>query len=469
MRRLLHLFTPRDMTEGPPWKRILDFTVPMLLGNFAQQLYNAADSAIVGKYVGDNALAAVGSAGPILFFLLALFVGIANGAGILVSQYFGAKDRHHLSVTIGNCITLTALASLLVMVVGTALVWPALRLLNTPEVYIAWTADYLRVFFLGIVGFMYYNVLAGVLRGLGDSLSALGFLLLATFLNVVLDLWFVIGFGLGVFGVALATVLAQAISAALCALKLLRMTEVFDLNPRTLKLHRPAAEKIIRLGLPSGVTQAIFSMAMLWVTRLQNSFGPTFVAATVIVMRVDGFAMMPNFSFGQAMTTFVGQNAGAGRHERFRQGARQGTLLAMSVAAMLTVAILLFGRPLMRLFTDTAELVDLSMRMMSILAPGYIAMAIIQSLSGTMRGAGDTVTPMWISILTSVVLRVPAAYLLVHLTKSPSQPNGMPESIFTSMLLAWVIGAVLNLFAYRHGRWHTFLPKETGQADLPAS
>ncbi len=464
MRRLRSLFSPRDMTRGAPWKRILEFAVPMLVGNFAQQLYNAADSAIVGKYVGDHALAAVGSAFPILNFLLALFVGISTGAGILVAQHFGARDRGSLSDTIGNCITMTAVASLIVLAAGVTLSLPVLRLLNTPAVYIAWSASYLRIFFLGIAGFMYYNVLAGILRGLGDSFSALGFLLLSTLLNILLDLWFVVSFGLGVTGVALATVLAQAISAALCALKLRRMTEVFDIGLSTLRLKRRTASGILRLGLPTGITQAIFSVAMLLVSRLQNSFGPAFVACTVIVMRVDGFAMMPSFSFGQALTTFVGQNAGAGKADRIRRGARQGTLLAVGVATALTAAILLFGRGLMGLFTDTEELIDLSMRMMRILAFGYVAMAVLQSLSGAMRGAGDTVTPMWISILVSVVLRVPAAYLLASLTRSAQHPNGLPESVFISMLLTWTIGAFLNLLAYRYGTWRGRLPARAGPA-----
>ena len=203
--RLQQLFSAHDMTLGAPWKRILEFAIPMLIGNLAQQLYNTADSIIVGRYVGDNALAAVGSASPILNLLLALFVGVATGVGILVAQRYGAKDREQLSVVIGNCITLSAIVSVITMIIGALITRPMLELLSTPASIIDWCADYLMIYFLGIAGFAYYNILSGVLRGMGDSLSALVFLLVAAALNVGLDLWFVAGLGMGVAGVALAT------------------------------------------------------------------------------------------------------------------------------------------------------------------------------------------------------------------------------------------------------------------------
>lgn len=306
--RLQQLFSAHDMTLGAPWKRILEFAIPMLIGNLAQQLYNTADSIIVGRYVGDNALAAVGSASPILNLLLALFVGVATGVGILVAQRYGAKDREQLSVVIGNCITLSAIVSVITMIIGALITRPMLELLSTPASIIDWCADYLMIYFLGIAGFAYYNILSGVLRGMGDSLSALGFLLVAAALNVGLDLWFVAGLGMGVAGVALATVLAQTISAFLCLWKLLRMRDVFDLTLHYLKPCSAPIANIIRIGVPSGITQAIFSVAMLVVQSLTNSFGEMVIACNVIVMRVDGFAMMPNFTFGQAMTTYTGQN-----------------------------------------------------------------------------------------------------------------------------------------------------------------
>ncbi len=451
--KILSLFGQVDMTEGRPWEKIVVFTIPMLIGNIAQQLYNTVDSIVVGKYVGDNALAAVGSASPIFNLLLVLFVGIAMGAGIMVSQYYGSRDRENLSKTIGSTITLTAIASVLLMIVGTFAIRPVLMLLDTPESIIDWCTSYLMILLWGIAGLAYYNILCGILRGLGDSLSALVYLLIATVINIVLDIWFVAGFHMGVSGVALATVIAQFISAVFCVIKLRKMTDYFDLKPKYLKPDKKNLLTVVRLGLPSGITQAIFSLAMVVVQSLTNSFGEMIIAANVIIMRVDGFAMMPNFSFGTAMTTYAGQNVGAKQLDRVKQGAKQGTLIAAGTSAAITALILLFGPYLMGIFTNTKELAQLSADMMKILAVGYIAMAVTQSLSGVMRGAGDTVTPMWISLVTTVAIRVPLVYGLVYLTKTPELPQGRYESLWISLLCAWVLGALITFLFYRIGRW----------------
>lgn len=453
MAKFKELFAPKDLTEGTPWKRITEFAIPMLIGNIAQQFYNTADSIIVGKYIGDNALAAVGSASPILNLLLVLFVGISVGAGIMVSQYFGAKDREKLSKTIGVCVSLTGIASIIIMILGPIVTRPLLSFLNTPDTIMQWCVDYLIIYFVGIAGFAYYNILAGVLRGLGDSISALVFLLVSTVLNVGLDIWFVAGLNMGVPGVALATIVAQMISALLCIIKLMKMKDNFDLNMKMLKLDKEFSYRLIKLGLPSGLTQAIFSLAMIVVQSLTNSFGEMVIACNVIVMRVDGFAMMPNFSFGSAMTTYAGQNIGAKRIDRVEKGTKDGTMIAVGVSTVITIIILIFGRHLMSVFTDTQELVDLSMHMMRILAVGYIAMAVTQSLSGVMRGAGDTMTPMWISLITTVLIRVPIAYGIAYFTRSAAYPTGRPESTFVSLLLSWVLGAIVTLIFYRKGAW----------------
>ncbi len=382
------LSAPTDMTIGTPWKCILTFTLPMLLGNIAQQLYNTVDTIVVGKYVGDNALSAVGSAGPIVNLLLVLFIGISAGASIMVSQYFGAKDRESLSWTIGNCVTVTAICCLFLMLVTTPLIRPLLIMLNTPESILDWCTDYLIISVVGVAGMAYYNILSGIIRGLGDSVSALLYLLVATVVNIVLDVYFVASLGMGVPGVALATIIAQIISSILCFLRLAKMQEFFDFKLRYLRPRGQYVKTIVKLGLPSGVTQAIFSSAMILVQSLTNQFGEQFIAANVVVMRVDSFAMMPNFSFGTALTTYAGQNVGAGKYDRVVKGARQGTLMAVATSTVITLGILVFGKGLMGIFTETAALVDLSYHLMQILAVGYIAMAVTQGLSGIMRGAG---------------------------------------------------------------------------------
>lgn len=447
------LFSQVDMTEGRPWEKIILFSIPMIIGNVAQQLYNTVDSIVVGKYVGDNALAAVGSASPILNLLLVLFVGISMGASIMVSQYYGARDRENLSYTIGSTITLTAIASVILMVGGSALIRPILEMLNTPDSILDWCTSYLMIQLMGIAGVAYYNMFCGILRGLGDSLSALVYLLIATVINIILDLWFVAGLHMGVAGVALATVIAQFVSAFCCLLKLRKMTDMFDLKLSYLKMKKNNALMVIRLGLPSGITQAIMSLAMVVVQSLTNSFGEMVIAANVIIMRVDGFAMMPNFSFGTAMTTYSGQNVGAGRMDRVRQGAKQGTVIAVATSATITLAIVVFGKYLMGIFTDTAALVDLSASMMRILAVGYIAVAVTQSLSGIMRGAGDTMTPMWISMVTTIVIRVPLAYGIAYLTRTPELPQGRYECLFISLLISWLLGALITFVFYKLGFW----------------
>lgn len=453
IQKLKKLFAPIDMTKGNPGRQIVAFTIPMLIGNIAQQLYNTVDSIIVGQFVGDNALAAVGSAGPILNLLLVLFVGISVGAGIMVSQYFGAKQREELAKTIGCCITLTGISCILVMVITPFVSKPLLRLLQTPESLIDGCNAYLIILFIGIAGMAYYNILGGILRGLGDSTSALVYLLVATVVNIVLDYVFVVYFHMGIAGVALATVIAQLISAVLSLRKIYAMKDIFQLEKKHYIPDKAHLNTVIRLGLPSGLTQAIFSMSMIVVQSLTNSFGEMFIAANVIVMRVDGFAMMPAFSFGTAMTTYAGQNIGAKKMDRVIKGSREGTMIAVIISVLITIVILVFGKLLMGIFTPTKELVELSYRMMKILAVGYIAMEITQCLSGVMRGAGDTMTPMWISIITTVVIRIPLAYGIAYFTRSQSMPGGDSSCIFISLLISWILGSLLTMACYKWGKW----------------
>ncbi|MCF0136397.1 MAG: MATE family efflux transporter [Lachnospiraceae bacterium] len=459
------LFAPSDMTTGTPWKKILLFTVPMLIGNIAQQLYSTADSVIVGKYIGDNALAAVGSAGPVYNLLLVLFMGISVGASVVVAQYFGAKKREDLSIAIGNCLSLTFIASAIIMIIGAFAIRPLLELLQTPASIIDWCESYLMILVMGIAGTSYYNILTGALRGLGDSFSALIYLLIATVINVILDIIFVGPMQMGVAGAALATIIAQIISAFLAFLKLKSLSSTFDLKWKYLKPNKFHALNVLKLGLPSGITQAIFSMAMILVQSLTNSFGEQVIAANVIIMRVDGFAMMPNFSFGTAMTTYAGQNVGAGKLDRVSKGAKQGTLMAAGISAFLTCMILIFGRSLMGIFTETETLVDMSRGLMNILAVGYIAMSVTQCFSGVMRGAGDTMTPMWISLATTVAIRVPVAYGISFLTRTPELPTGDYRCVFISLLVSWLLGACITTLCYRKGKWRRLAQERFGSAE----
>ena len=453
MNRLKKFFGAQDMTVGKPLSNLIVFSVPLLIGNLAQQMYNTADSIIVGRYVGDSALAAVGASGPILNLLLLLFMGISTGAGILVSQYFGAHRQEELEASVGTCLTLTFIASLIIMAVGPLMIEPLMTLLDTPADVYGMAVDYLTIITVGIMGCAYYNIVSGILRGLGDSVSPLIFLIVACLLNIALDLLFVAKLGMTADGVALATAIAQGASAVLCLWRLCHMRQTLTLRARSLIPDRHMTVRTIRLGLPSGLTQAIFSMAAIVVQALTNSFGTSVIACAIVVMRVDGFAMMPNFTFGTAMTTFVGQNVGANRMDRVHEGVRKGVAAGLAVAVVLVSCILLFGENLMRMFTSTEEVVRLGVHMLHILALGYIAMSVTQSLSGVMRGAGDTVTPMWISFITTFVIRMTLAYAIAYFTRSETLPNGTPDCIFISLLISWVMGAVLTAVLYRRGRW----------------
>ena len=465
MQRFRQLFTANDMTAGTPWKCIARFAFPMLIGNFAQQLYNTVDAVVVGRSRwGYTALASVGNALPILNLLLALFVGIATGAGILVAQYFGAKNREALEKTIGCCIFVSIAASIVIMIAGPLLTGPMLKAMNTlPEMYDA-CRDYLNIFFYGIAGFMFYNIFAGILRGLGDSFSALLFLMVCAGLNVIGDLLLVDR--MGVAGVALATIISQFISAVLCLMKLLRMKDIFTLHTSLIRPNGPFLKRIIVLGVPSGITQAIMSASMLLAQALINSFNDAMlVAANVMIMRVDGYAMLPNFSFGQAMGTYAGQNVGAGRLDRLKSGTRQGTAMALLTAIVLVPVIIWCGPFLMDLFAPgNTQLINLAMTMMYILAAGYIAVAVTQCLQGVIRGAGDTLSPMWITIGTTVLVRIPLAYGLVALTRRMGRSVLTQEKmVFVSLLCVWLIGALLTVIVYFKGSWRKKIPVFTGQ------
>ncbi|NLO35279.1 MAG: MATE family efflux transporter [Clostridiaceae bacterium] len=452
-KKLKTIFGAQDLTTGSPMVNLLKFSVPLLIGNVAQQLYSTVDSIIVGKYVGDTALAAIGAVMPIINLLLVLFMAVSTGAGILVSQYFGARDWKRLDRTIGNALLLIGLSSVLMTAAALILARPILVLLDTPPEIFDTSLAYLQLIFIGCISFGLYNIIASILRGLGDSITPLIFLLITTALNTILDIWFVTGLGWGVAGAAVATVLSQTVAAALCVWHLLRIKDIVIIRWRSLKPDRGLIRKLLRIGMPAGLTQAIFSLAMVVVQALTNSMGYQVITTTMAVMRVDGFAMMPNFTFGMAIMTYVGQNIGARRMDRVDQGTRAAVKLSVGLSSFLTVLLLLFGASLIKLFTDTPAIVALGERQIRILAAGYIAMSITQVFGGIMRGAGDTMPSMWISMFTTVAFRVPLAYLLTFLTRSPEWPNGSPDALFFSLLTSWVLGAVLTYGWYRRGKW----------------
>lgn len=453
LKKLDAFFGAQDMTEGRPVVNLLRFLVPLLIGNFAQQMYSTVDSIVVGQYIGDRALSSIGTSLPIINLLLVLFMAVATGATVAVAQYFGAKERENLSRSIGNAITLVLASSGLMMAIGIPNVPRLLKLTNTPVETFDMARDYLTIILWGVAVTGLYNIASGILRGLGNSVFPLAALLLASVLNIFLDIWFVADFNMGIAGAAVATVISQAVSAILCLVKLQRSKDVVDLNLQALIPNKELTSQLLRVGLPAGITQAVFSTSMVFVQALTNSMGYRVVSCTTAVMRIDGFAMMPNFTYGMAIATFVGQNVGAGRFDRVKQGAEEVLKLSLGTAFVLVALLLAFGGNLLRMFTATEEIIRLGVRQMRILSAGYIAMAVSQVFGGILRGAGDTVAPMWISILTTVLFRVPLAYFLAYLTRSETYPAGSPDALFVSLLTSWILGAACNYFWYRRGTW----------------
>ena len=460
MSRIKALFGAQDMTVGRPLDVLMRFSVPLLIGNFAQQLYNTVDSVIVGRYIGDTALAAVGTAGPILNLLLVLFMGIATGASILSAQFFGARDREQLSRTVGNTLLLVLGSGIGMSVIGYLLTPFLIGLTNPPAEVAEGAVIYLRIIFIGFLGGGAYNIISGVLRGVGDSVNPLIYLILASLLNIALDLYFVARLNMGIAGVAWATIIAQALSGLLCVLRVLRMRDLMEISRRTLRPEGTILRRLCGLGIPAGVTSAIFSASAILVQGLVNSMGTAVIATNVAVMRVDGFAMMPNFTFGTAATTYTGQNIGARETARLKSGMKDMLKLALTVSVILVLGIILFGKNLISLFTQTPEVIELGRQGLLWLSFGYICFSVTQVLQGVMRGAGDTLVPMWISIICTVILRMPLAYLLAGLTRSAEFPQGSPQAIFASLLISWVMGMLMSVAAYRIGFWRKKLPEE---------
>ena len=448
-------FGAQDMTVGSPTKCLLKFTIPMLLGNIAQLLYSTVDTIVVGNYCGDEAIAAIGTTGPMVNLFMIFFMAIGTGVTVMVAQYYGAKQMDNLAHAIGNSLTMILCATVIITAVGAPLAAQLLRLIKVPqEVLDAGAEDYLRIILLGSAGNGFYNIISGILRGLGEAIFPLLALIVATLLNIVLDIWFVSS-GMDAGGAALATIIAQAVSAVMCLLKLLHMKDLVTIHARYLRPSKKMVGQIIRLGIPAGITQGIMSLSFAFVQSIINGMGQLVMTATTAIMRVDAFVIMPSQTFTMTASTYAGQNIGAGRLDRVRQGIKIMMVMIMVIAGILDLAIVLFGTELMRMFTQTPAVLELGQQMFYIMAPAYIVLAIAQILSGVIRGAGDTMSMMWITICTNVVIRVPLAYFWAKLTVSETWPGGHPAAIYGSMLVAMTLSMIATFIYYRTGRWKT--------------
>ncbi|MFO7671359.1 MAG: MATE family efflux transporter [Bacteroidales bacterium] len=450
----------KDLTQGSEGRGILRFAAPMLLGHMFQQLYTFVDQIIVGRYLGKEALASVGASFPILFALIALIMGIATGGTIVIAQFFGAKEIKKVKRAIDTIFIVMAVSSVIMTVVGLRFSEDIFRLIRLPEELMETAVAYFTIYVSGLVVFFGYNSVAAVLRGLGDSITPLYFLLLATVINIGLDLLFIVKFGWGVQGAALATIIAQGIAFMVAIFYLNRTHELIKFNLREFAFDRKIFRQSLRIGLPTGLQQTFVALGMLALMGIVNGFGTDVVAAYTAAGRLDSLAIIPSMVFSTALSTFVGQNIGAGKTDRIKKGLSRTLIMASAVALGTTALIILLKNPLMGLFTTDQEVIRIGGEYLTIVTSFYLLFTGMFIYTGVMRGAGDTLIPMFITLFSLWIIRIPAA---VFLSRETIPFLGLTikgaglgaEGIWWSIPAGWGFGMVLSMIYYNTGRWKT--------------
>ena len=444
----------KNLTEGRPLNLLFFFALPMVAGNLFQQLYNMVDTAVVGKFVGEDAVAAVGSSFPIVFLSVAVASGLSMGCTVVVSQLFGAGRIHEMKTTISTAIISLGVLGLLIMGLGTLLAGPLLQLLGTDPDIMADSRTYLQIYFGGAVFLFLYNTLNGIYNAQGDSKTPLIFLMISSLTNIVLDLLFVIRFGMGVAGVAWATLIAQGLCAVASLLVLLRRMRRMPCEPEKqgVKLplfHMVAVKRIAQIGLPSMLQQSLVSLSMMMMQGLVNSYGKVLVAGYTAATKIDTLAMLPNLNFSNAMSSYTAQNIGAGRYDRVKQGLKASLFMVVVFSLLITVIIFLFGDQLLSLFLDpgdTSGALGCGLTYMHTVSLFYILMGLLFVSNGMLRGSGD-MGAFTLSSMANLFSRVAVAYALAYLT-----PLGA-NAIWWSIPAGWAIGSVVSLLRVKSGKW----------------
>ncbi|MDY0101767.1 MAG: MATE family efflux transporter [Lentimicrobium sp.] len=434
-----------DLTSGNPGKLILRFATPMLLGNVFQQLYNVTDSIIVGRFLGKEALAAVGASFPLIFMLVSFIIGIASGATIIIAQYFGAKDNAKVKRAMDTMYIFLFFASIVIGILGIVFSASIFRLIRLPEEIVPHAALYMNVYLSGILFFFGFNGTSAVLRGLGDSKTPLYFLIISTVFNIFFDLLFIVVFKWGIGGAAFATVIAQAGAFITLTFYLNQKHPLINISWRKYTWDREMFRASIRIGLPTGFQQTFVSLGMLALLRIVNDYGTNTVAAYSVAVRIDGLASLPAMNFGQALSTYTGQNIGANRILRVKKGLIATFNMSSVVAVITSVLIMVFREPLMALFTSDADVIEIGTRYLLIVSGFYIFFSSMFVIGGVMRGAGDTLIPMFITLFSLWVIRIPIAALL-------SKSIGV-DGIWWAIPIAWFMGVTLSYFYYLSGKW----------------
>lgn len=434
------------MTEGSVVKNILFFSVPLILGNLLQQLYNTVDSIIVGNYVGSNALAAIGSSTSLVYLLIAFSQGVSVGAGVVISQRLGQKNKEGVQTSVHTALALAVILGIILTVGGILFSKEILLWMNTPEEVLTDAVMYLRLYSAGMVFNVVYNMAAGILNAAGNSKRSLGYLAIASVTNLILDLVFIVGMKMGIAGAAIATNIGQMISCVLAIWFLVRAQTDYKVYLNKIKIHKSTAGLIIKIGLPTGFQNMVISLSNILVQSSVNSFGANAMAGFGAYMKVDGFNVLPVTSFGMAATTFVGQNFGAGKTERVKKG--MWMTLGIGILYTITTGILLltFSETIMHLFSDDPAVIDYGQQAMHFFCPFYWVLSILHALSGTVRGTGKSIPPMVVLLISLCFFRV----LWVQFV----MPNiASIEGIFMLYPISWTIGSGLMILYTWKGQW----------------
>ncbi|HBE8489188.1 TPA: MATE family efflux transporter [Clostridioides difficile] len=437
----------KDLTTGHEGKSIFFFAMPMLIGSLFQQLYNTADSIIVGRFIGKEAMAAVSGANPIMFLLVAALMGVSLGFSILVSQFYGSGDLKKVKATIDTTYILLFIGSILISILGIVFGGPMLKLMNTPESIFAQSKLYLTIIFSGILFSAGYNSVSAILRGLGDSVTPLYFLIIATILNIVLDLTFIVVLRMGVEGVALATIMAQAVSFIISIIYLNKRHEVLKFKIKGIVYDNKIFKDGLRLGLPSGVQQMLFSIGNMALQFLVNSYGTSAMAAFGAGLRIENFISLPIMNLGSAVSTFVAQNIGAGENERVKKGIRESIKMTLVLAVTVIALILLFRENLIALFNTDKDVIKIGSSYLFIIGPFFLFIGTSFVLSSAMKGAGDSMFALISSIVSLWLGRLPASYMLSKFLGTDGIWMGIP--------FGWTLGLIVTVIYYKKGHWKT--------------
>ncbi|NLN74425.1 MAG: MATE family efflux transporter [Bacteroidales bacterium] len=437
----------RDLTQGREGKSILFFAIPMLIGNFFQIFNTLVDSIVVGNYIGKEALAAIGTSFPVIFALISLVIGVSGGISIVISQYFGAKDLDKVKKSIDTAFIFLMGSSLVVAVIGIALAPNIFSALQLSEEVIPVATTYMRIYLSGLIFTAGYNGAMAILRGLGDSKTPLYFLIITSITNIILELILIVVFKMGIQGAAIATVGSQVFGFFVSIIYLNRTHSLFDVRLTSMKFDMNIFSQSLRIGLPSGMQQVFVAMGMVALLRIVNRFGTDAMAAYTIAGRIDSFASLPAMNFAMALSAFTGQNIGAGKFDRVSNGLKSTLFMTSVIVVIMSVFVFLFSHSLMGMFTKDLEVISIGTSYLKIVSAFYLMFSMMFAYTGVTRGAGDTLVPMFITLFSLWIIRIPVAWFL-------SARIGV-EGIWWAIPIAWTMGMVASYAYYKTGRWKT--------------